>query len=160
MTKARKLISLVFTDSPETREWVFSFFTGYLGVLWVSLCPGPDLDCPKPGCRIAQGPYSSGCRDPRTCENVALQTQGQGQRIAGRAVGRRSTSLEERLKTVKRADNRLVVLDERRLPEDQPWILGISGPGGLLPKRRVMKATKLDRQHALPGLGDDTGSRD
>jgi hypothetical protein len=36
--------------------------------------------------------------------------------------------LEERLKTVKRSDNRLVVLDERRLPEDHPVDFRSRGP--------------------------------
>ena len=42
-------------------------------------------------------------------------------------------TLESQLKTIQRSDTRLVVLDERRLPEDHRWIVVISGLGGQLP---------------------------
>jgi hypothetical protein len=42
-------------------------------------------------------------------------------------------ALEDQFKTIQRSDTRLVVLDERRLPEDHRWIVVISGLGDHLP---------------------------
>ena len=114
--------------------YILSFFTGYLGFRFA-------LD----RIQIARSRVA-GLHKDRTLQVAAIREltktslaskhKIKDSELLAERLDAEAQSLEERLKTIKRADNRLVVLDERRLPEDHPWILGISGPGGLLPEAK------------------------
>ncbi|UEM23640.1 hypothetical protein JL100_013170 [Skermanella mucosa] len=116
--------------------YILCFFTGYLGVLM-----GLRLALDKVA--VARHRVSSLQRD-RVRQVAAIREVAKGCRTAKRKaadsdmlVGRLTAEvakLEEKLKTVRKSDNRLVVLDERRLPEDHRWIVVISGAGGALPE--------------------------
>jgi hypothetical protein len=118
--------------------YILSFFTGYLGVLLGFRFALDRIQIARS--RVA------GLHKDRTLQvaaigeltktSLASKHKIKDSELLAERLDAEAQSLEERLKTIKRADNRLVVLDERRLPEDHPWILGISGPGGLLPEAK------------------------
>jgi hypothetical protein len=118
--------------------YILSFFTGYLGVLLGFRFALDRIQIARS--RVA------GLHKDRTLQVAAIREltktslaskhKIKDSELLAERLDAEAQSLEERLKTIKRAENRLVVLDERRLPEDQPWVLGISGPGGLLPEAK------------------------
>jgi hypothetical protein len=118
--------------------YILSFFTGYLGIL---LGFRFALD----RVQIARRRIASLHKD-RILQAASIRELAKASRLTKHKLKdsellveqleAEAKSLEERVGSVKRADNRLVVLDERRLPEDHPWVLSISGPGGLLPEAK------------------------
>ena len=118
--------------------YILSFFTGYLGILM-----GFRLALDR--VQIARRRVASLHKD-KILQVVSIRELAKSARASKHKLKDsemlverlevEAKALEERVGSVKRADNRLVVLDERRLPEDHPWILNISGPGGLLPEAK------------------------
>src|SRR5687768_10511880 len=116
--------------------YILSFFSGYLGVLLgfrfaldrVQIARQRISALKKD--RINQ---VNSIRELAKASKLTKQKLKDSELLVERLEAE-AQSLSERVGSVKRADNRLVVLDERRLPEDHAWILGISGPGGLLPE--------------------------
>src|SRR4051812_27087998 len=110
----------------QSRAYILSFFTGYLGVLMGFRFALDRIQIARS--RVA------GLHKDRILQVAAIRELAKTSLTSKRKVkdsellverlDAETQSLEERLKTVKRADNRLVVLDERRLPEDHPWIHG------------------------------------
>jgi hypothetical protein len=118
--------------------YILSFFTGYLGVL---LGFRFALDRIQTARSRVAGLYKDRILQAAAIRELAKTSLTSKRKVKDsellvEQLDVEAQLMEERLKTVKRADNRLVVLDERRLPEDQPWVLGISGPGGLLPEAK------------------------
>jgi len=118
--------------------YILSFFTGYLGVL---LGFRFALDRVQVARRHISGLHKdrilqvASIRELAKASNVTKNKLKDSELLVIRLEAE-AQSLGERVGSVKKADNRLVVLDERRLPEDLPWILAISGPGGLLPEAK------------------------
>jgi hypothetical protein len=118
--------------------YILSFFTGYLGILM-----GFRLALDR--VQIARRRVASLHKD-KILQVVSIRELAKSARVSKHKLKDsellveklevEAKALGERVGSVKRADNRLVVLDERRLPEDLPWILAISGPGGLLPEAK------------------------
>jgi hypothetical protein len=118
--------------------YILSFFTGYLAVL---LGFRFALD----RVQIARR-HISVLKKDRILQVASIRELAKASRVSKHKLKdsellverleAEAQSLGERVGSVKQADNRLVVLDERRLPEDHAWILGISGPGGLLPEAK------------------------
>lgn len=116
--------------------YILCFFTGYLGMLM-----GLRLALDK---IAAARQRVNGLQRDRARQVAAIREAAKGCRTAKRKaadsdllVGRltaEAAKLEEKLKSIRKSDNRLVVLDERRLPEDHRWIVVISGGGGTLPE--------------------------
>lgn len=121
-----------------TTTYILSFFTGYLGILLgfrfaldrVQIARRRIATLHKD--KILQ---VASIRELAKTAKVSKRKLKESELLVGRMEAEVRT-LEERVGSVKRADNRLVVLDERRLPEDHPWILSISGPGGQLPEAK------------------------
>jgi hypothetical protein len=118
--------------------YILSFFTGYLGVL---LGFRFALDRVQVARRHISGLQRdrilqvASIRELAKASSVSKHKLKDSEMLVVRLEAE-AQALGERVGSVKKADNRLVVLDERRLPEDHPWILGISGPGGLLPEAK------------------------
>lgn len=141
--------------------YILSFFTGYLGILLgfrfaldrVQIARRRIANLHKD--KILQ---VASIRELAKAAKVSKHKLKESELLVGRLETEVRT-LEERVGSVKRADNRLVVLDERRLPEDHPWILSISGPGPASRSERRRRPRELDRHHAVPGLGGDRKAR-
>jgi len=118
--------------------YILSFFAGYLGIL---LGFRFALDRVQLARSRVKGLHQDRIRQVAAIRQLAKTSNTSKHKVRdSELLVERLTieakSLEEKLKTVKRSDNRLVVLDERRLPEDHQWIVMISGPGGQLPEAK------------------------
>jgi len=141
--------------------WILCFFAGYLGVLL-----GFRLALDR--VELARAKVAA-LRKERLQQIVTIRETARGSLATKRKMRENDVtidqlttdvrSLEEQLKAIHKSDTRLVVLDERRLPEDHRWIVVISGVGDLLPEatgeeghenwsgslRFLVWATTLDR---------------
>jgi hypothetical protein len=115
--------------------WILSFFAGYLGVL---LGFRFALD------RVAMARAKvAALRKERLQQIFAIRESARGCLATKRKMRENDVTidqlagevrnLEDQVKAIHKSDTRLVVLDERRLPEDHRWIVVISGVGDLLP---------------------------
>jgi hypothetical protein len=115
---------------------IYCFFGGYLGVL-IGLRQA--LQKVNSARHEVRNLGRDRARQTAAIRELAKECRGAKRKLnntmtAADRLAAEAEQLQVKLKGIRKVDNRLVVLDERRLPEDQRWVVTISGKGGTLPE--------------------------